>query len=277
MVRLLILPAVFSDVQDLSAGIFLSSLVETLIATGIVTVGIGGFLFWITPTVMDETELEILEPRRIGELLEQARRNADQWWFRGGTGRFSRGVTIPELAHKARTENSSKTINLLLIDPTDSGLCEYYADYRNQARSGPKNQRWTAERVSREVLATITAAYSWSAEYPLRLQVGLRRTISLHRYDISTNYAIVTREDPREPALRCDAGSFFYKSFLEDYRLAMRQARELSSDVDGIPFEELAPDSLARFLKELNLAEPGIDLDLQEIIEKAKTTENPYG
>jgi hypothetical protein len=57
----------------------------------------------------------------------------------------------------------------------------------------------------------------------------------------------------------------------------MRQARELSSDVDGIPFEELAPDSLARFLKELNLAEPGIDLDLQEIIEKAKTTENPYG
>src|ERR1044072_9008747 len=49
-----------------------SRLADGIFVSLIVTVFIGSFIFWLTPDIMSIAKMEVVEPREIGPLLEQA-------------------------------------------------------------------------------------------------------------------------------------------------------------------------------------------------------------
>jgi hypothetical protein len=130
-----------------------------------------------------------------------------------------------------------------------------------------------------DLLATIIAAYTWRAEEPLLdVEVGLHKTFSLLRIDLSSHSAVITKEDPLEPALKCDVGSFFYDSFLEDLRLTLQQARRLPKGAIGTSRAQLTAADVQRLLDELGLQFPQalVAQDFENIIAKVKDAQNPY-
>lgn len=228
---------------------------------------------------METATVEIVEPYRIGEVLKQGRSKAKAWWFSGGTGRFNRIVTMPELAQASRLMNLPIEITMIILDPMDEETCQYYAEYRARARSGFRGDFWTPERVRDELYATIIAAYSIKSEYPmLKIAIALKRSTSIFRIDLNSQFAILTKEDPREPALKFNADTFFYNSFFEDLRLNFYQFNKLPTDVQGTPLEHLQVNNVKILLESLGLYQDNLKAeDLSRIIEIVANQRTQYG
>src|SRR6185437_3277793 len=84
----------------------IAQLLEGFVATLVVTMVIGCYLFIATPRVMSKAKFEAVEPRAINSLLREAVLQGQKWDFRGGTGRFTRTETLPALAKRARVTSS---------------------------------------------------------------------------------------------------------------------------------------------------------------------------
>jgi len=257
----------------------LNAVLDALFATGLATIAIASLVLWLTPPIMARSRIDVIEPREIGPHLETSRLGTREWWYRGGCGRFTRAVTIPYIATEARAQNMTKAVTIQILDPTVDSACREYALYRNRLRSAKQATPWTEQSVRLDLLATIIAAYTWRAEEPLLdVEVGLHKTFSLLRIDLSSHSAVITKEDPQEPALKCDVGSFFYDSFLEDLRLTLQQARRLSKGAIGTSRAQLTAADVQRLLDELGLKFPEalVAQDLENIIARVKDAKNPY-
>ncbi|MCY7860539.1 hypothetical protein [Bacillus haynesii] len=276
LIRLLVVPALGRFLNE-TYTIIINTILDALLSTGVSTVVIASLAFWLTPKVIKKSHMDIIEPREIKDYLEKAR-ETNEYWFCGGTGRFTRSKTIPKLAVDARNSNFSKKIYLILINPTNNTVCENYVEYRNKIRSGKKHN-WDIKKLKKEIYATIVSAYTWNVEQPLlEVKIGLVNHYSLFRVDLSTQLAIITKEDPSEPALMCQKGTFFLKSYLENLRLSMSQGELLDNKVKGIPFSDLNGERIKIFLEELGFHENELsDSDFNEIVEFVKKGDNPYG
>ncbi|MBU8768269.1 hypothetical protein [Cytobacillus oceanisediminis] len=278
LIRVFIIPIIFNT-KRLGLDAILNLILDNLFATGFVTIAIASLVFWLTPSVENEPKLETVEPRRIGELLRRAR-DTNEYWFSGNSARYTRAVTLPELAESSRTENVSKSITMLLLNPTDKQLCEEYIKYRSGVRSANKNGEWTVERIRKDIYASIIAAYAYAAEHPLlEIKIGLKKTFSLLRVDLGKNLVVLTKEDKQDPGLFAEAGSFHYSVYREELKFSLKQSNILPvHSVQGIPFSNLNKDNVKKFLDDLGIYEASIsDQDFEEIIELAKDRENPYG
>jgi hypothetical protein len=255
----------------------INTILDALLSTGVSTVIIASLAFWLTPRVVKRSQMDIIEPKEIKDYLEKAR-DTDEYWFAGGTGRFTRSKTIPKLATDARFSNFSKKIVLILINPDNDIVCKNYVNYRNRVRSGIK-ENWELKKLKKEIFATVLSAYSWKREQPLLdLTIGLINHYSMFRIDLSTKLLVITKEDTSEPALMCEKDTFFFKSYLEDLRLSLSQSQILNVNVEGILFNELNGEKIRNFLTSLRLDISILDgEDLNDIAEMVKKGENPYG
>jgi hypothetical protein len=276
LIRLILIPEISTYLNHEMITI-INTILDALLSTGISTVIIASLAFWLTPRVVKKSQMDIIDPKEIKDYLEKAR-DTDEYWFAGGTGRFTRSKTIPKLATDARFSNFSKKIVLILINPDNNNVCANYVDYRNRVRSGIK-KNWDLKKLKKEILSTIITAYSWKKEQPLLdLKIGLIDHYSMFRMDLSTKLLVITKEDTSEPALMCEKDTFFFKSYLEDLRLSLRQSQILNEDVDGIPFNELNGVNIRNFINSL-----GLDIsifnneDFNDIAEMVKKGDNPYG
>ncbi|GAB4371194.1 MAG: hypothetical protein Kow00121_12530 [Elainellaceae cyanobacterium] len=276
LTRIFVIPAVFKVAQPQFVEI-VNIVLDNLIASGIATVAIAGLIFWLNPPVMRKAEISVLEPHQVSRALQEGRQSTNTYWFSGGTGRFTRAVTIPELANSARSKNQTTEIFIQVIDPRNSNLCEAYANYRNRLRSAGGKSPWTTKRVQLEVYATIVSAYAHQSAQPLlRVTVGLKQSYSLFRTDLSSKEAIITKEDPQEPALICRAGSLFYQSFFEDMRLSLDQAFILSRISCQQP-QALKAEDVSKILEDLNILNPDLsETDFLQIIDKVQKYDSPY-
>ena len=93
----------------------LGSVDDDLIAALVATLAIAALLLWLTPPALSSAEVEVIEPWRIGEVLQEAHVQTSEWWYRGHSGRHFRSVTLPQLATDARNENVTKTVFILLL------------------------------------------------------------------------------------------------------------------------------------------------------------------
>jgi hypothetical protein len=278
LVRFCLVPELFG-LRAPSIPDALNAVLDALFATGLATIAIASLVLWLTPPIMARSRIDVIEPREIGPQLAKARLGTREWWYRGGCGRYTRAVTIPYIATEARAQNMTKAVTIQILDPTVPSSCREYALYRNRLRSGKQGTPWTEQSVRLDLLGTIVSAYTWRAEEPLlNVEVGLHKTFSLLRIDLSSHLAVITKEDPLEPALKCDVGSFFYDSFLEDLRLTLQQARLLPKGPIGTPRAELTAADVQRLLGELGLQFPEVLVaqDLEDIIAKVKDARNPY-
>ncbi len=186
----------------------LSRLLDSLFVSLTVTVCIGLFLFYIE-LPDDEKKFEIIESFKISEVFEKERNDTKIWYFSGGTGRYTRTVTIPELSLKARNTNSHKTIKMQIIDPNDDNACLNYSNYRNSLKSANSGLKWTPKKVKVESVSTIISAVIHKSNNALiDISICLKESFSTLRIDLSSNSGILTKEDPLEPALVCRSNSF---------------------------------------------------------------------
>lgn len=277
LLRYFVIP-LWDQSLSLTAASLLARLFEALLASLAVTVAIGSFLFWLTPDIMKISVVEVIEPREIGPLLESAMPTTQMWWYKGGTGRYLRAKTIPNIAKHARTASLSREINVLILDPTNTDLCEAYANYRRSLKSAREEKSpWTFERVQRELYATILfVAATRSAEPLLRMTLSLTQHLSSFRFDLSSEYVIVTKEDKTAPAVRCDKGTYFYNSYFDEMVLIQRMAKPVTLPRTISPLATITRDEVRSFF-----ATSGCSFDLDDsavdgIIALARASKSPY-
>src|SRR5436190_7150377 len=138
--------------------------VDNLFVSSTSALFIAVLIFALTPKDVRRAGLRVIDPHEIRRLLDETRAGVNRYWFAGNSGRYTRAVTLPNLAESARAENTTKELTILLIDPTDSGACQGYADYRSSLRSASSKEKWNAEVVRNESYATIVSAYCWRHE-----------------------------------------------------------------------------------------------------------------
>lgn len=266
-----------APMPDLTA--IVGSVLDSLVVAVCASIAVGGLLYWLGATDRLPAEMRVIEPREIAETLDGALESTTEWWYRGHTGRHLRSKTLPALAKSARHRNQSVSVYIQILDPLDDSVCKFYADYRRGLRTANGETEWTSDRVRHDLYATVLAAYEIAGREPLLdISLALHRTVSVYRVDLSSRLAIITKEDPREPALRCDAGTFFHASYREDLKMARQQGKELDRRVRIASFERLSSAEMREFYKSINLYSSFLDDDsrLVKIRDLARCAENPY-
>ncbi|EIV91181.1 hypothetical protein [Frankia sp. QA3] len=231
----------------------------------------------------ESAAMGILVGAEVPAALAEARRTADSWTFRGGTGTFIRAVTLPECVQRARAERRRLFIQLEILDPTLVGPCEQYARFRRSLELDRDRfgDAWTAERTRLESFATILAACWYRQRYTfLDIHVALSDRVTTIRYDLSPSCLVITQEDPRNPALLIRHGRFFYNCYATDIRLSFEQARPVPLDsARSLPLGEQpsVPEVRALFTAlGLELPADVTDTAVESIIQKAIHAQNPY-
>ena len=276
-VRFFILPN-FLHQTILPLAEIINQVIDALLVSLVASLAITSLIIWLSPPAAAANQVEVVPSYSIQETIDSALIKTDEWWYRGHSGRHFRSSTLPRLARDARRENLSKKIVIQILDPTDDKVCEYYARYRQRLRTAITDREWTPERVSAELYATIASCMAWRESEPaLDFTIALISTISLFRIDLSSRLGIVTKEDPKEPALRFNEGGFFYQSYREDLFMTLQQSQILPRDVIGIRLPALNHDSLKKMLVALGIDSPRCTQEfLHEVVELTKKAQNPY-
>jgi hypothetical protein len=212
------------------------------------------FFLWITPRAMARAEIASVSPHEIREALTASFRGTTEYWFRGRSGRFLRSKVLPAISASASEELRAKTVYILVPDPRATEPLEEYARTRNSLGIPNDGGPWTAARIRNEIMSTILGAAKLSVENSLiNIQIGLLPAFGTLRFDITTNAAVITREDPRWPALRCDSQSVFYNMFREELRTSLEQSTRIAIDNRALHGLVLSADTLCQYMKAVGI------------------------
>jgi hypothetical protein len=260
---------------------FLAFLLEELAKALLVAFVAGLLVWWLGPRANQLPSIVPIEPRHVTALMREAMTDTKEWRFRGGTGSFLKAETLPALANAARRLKRRIRVTAEIINPVDRGACEAYASYRRSlsAASDSGDAVWSAHRVAVNCLSTVLTGCVYRHEQPLiELEIGLTSRFSTFRYDLASQYVILTSEDKRSPSLRVDAGTFFYEAFRHDLEISLEQSARVAFDMSrGISRAELTPASAREQLRQVGVsAERFSDDDLVEAIELVERPVNPY-
>jgi len=227
------------------------------------------------------SSLRMLTGADIENALAEARRDTKIWVFRGGTGTYTRTVTLPQCIENARPDRRPLQVRLEILNPTDLAACEEYAALYRRLALGPEDDAasWSGDSTRRESYATVLAACIHKQRYPpLKIEVGLSSNISTFRYDMSGQYLIVTQRGPRFHALLVDHDKSYYDYWGFELDMSFDQSRQLAitAAVSKLPLSDL-PDvnEVRELFQELKVDLPPeyTDKDVEEILKKAVASE----
>lgn len=225
--RFFVLPQ-FDPAQKMTSAALFGSLLDNLVVSLLLAVFVGAFVFWLTPSIVKRSAIEVIAPKQINPLLKSATSATRSWIYKGSCGRYTRATTIPKLAETARTEGIGRDITVCVLNPMNDSLCSEYATYRRSLKSGNSGTPWTRQVVQEEVIATAITALKFQFSEPLlRIRVFFVDHFSAFRLDIADQYVVVTKEEKEASALRADSGTYFYDSYKDDVRLTERQSKEM--------------------------------------------------
>jgi hypothetical protein len=133
------------------------------------------------------------------------------------------------------------------------------------------------KRVRLELLSTIVSAFIWKTEQPLlKIKIALKDQFSLFRIDLSETRAILTREDPKEPAILYEKGTFFYNAYYQDLIQAFEQSTQVDMTKGFVVEKQMTTERLRDLLTEIQLYKEIDDNDITEIQRLIKDKSNPY-
>ncbi|MBT8124760.1 MAG: hypothetical protein KJO81_08050, partial [Gammaproteobacteria bacterium] len=202
------------------------------------------------------------------------------WIYKGSCGRYTRAVTLPQIAQSARKEGIGRDIRITVLDPENDILCTEYATYRRSLKSAGKAHEWSVNKVREEVIASIFTFLKYKHDEPLlRIEIFLTSYFSAFRLDISDNYVIVTKEDSEASGLKADKNTYFYDSYKDDVRLTERQSIKLIVVPSNIGTEKLTVNFLKDTILKANvISEEKYDqLDAENILSAINKPKDPYG
>jgi hypothetical protein len=237
-----------------------------------------------TRHALDESSaVQVMGGDEVAAALASARRGTDRWIFKGGTGTYIRAVTLPRCVEDAKRERRALLFRLEIIDPSDEEVCDTYARFRRAgAPAGEEHEPWTLERTRKESYATILAACYQRDRYRLLdIDIGLSRTMTTFRWDLSSSCVVITREDPSAPALRVDKGKFYYDWCYTELLNSLDQARRVPIELARTArlSEEPTVEEVRRLFQVLDLPLPRSfgDRDVADIARRALRAVDPYG
>jgi hypothetical protein len=232
-------------------------------------------------TLDEESTIRVLRGNEITNSLAEARAEAKEWIFRGGTATFVRAVVLPECVRQARRNHRALSVRLEILDPGNIALCERYSNFFRHGVENPNEdeQTWTTKGTQVELFATIVAACWWKQHYPsLEISVALSSTMTLFRWDMTQNYLFITERGPRFPALMIKEGLFYYDYWRNELLEHFNQARELplrnAPHLSEQPTSIETRDLFARL--QLEIPDYFSDDDIALINRQAINAENPY-
>lgn len=277
--RFFLIP-IFDPEEKLTLAKLFGIILDTFIASYMITVIIGGFIYFITPKKHFRSTIEVISPKEIGHILKSNAYTSRKWIYKGTCGRFTRATTLPIMARSARHDSLGRTIDIYLLNPENDKICKEYAIYRSGLKSGSKNI-WSLKFVQEEILATTICALKYKQCEPLLdIRLFYLDNFSSFRFDISNQNAIITKEDPTASALLANHGSYFYDSYVEDIRIISTHCKQidiskessvnLDTNIQKCCVEILLKDYLNLDLSKIN------QVDYNEIACKVNTPSDPY-
>ena len=219
----------------------------------------------------------------IGRVVAAARQDTEQWFFRGATATYVRVVTLPECVKYARRAGKELRVRLEILDPTNNVACENYIRlYRSLAESPASPElTWTVDGTRVELYATILAACWHKQRYePLTVEISLSALASTFRWEVSSQFLILTQRGPRFPAMLIERGDPYYDLFASELNASFRQARkvpvELAADVHLSDDPTIDETRMLFSRLGLELSPEFADQAVSEIVAKALRDKNPY-
>jgi hypothetical protein len=243
--------------------------------------GPDGALHRARETIDSVSMVRVLHGTEVGQALADARRHTDRWIFKGGTGTYTRAVTLPECLEHARRRNATLRFDIEIIDPTDEDVCERYARFRRSLEPDAPGERWTVDRTRRESFATVLAA-CWHLQYCglLTIDVRLSAQMTTFRYDLSSSCVIITQENPHTPALRVDRTELYYNRYNIELQYSRDQSRRVPIEAAAQVRLDKEPsvEQVRRLFGALGLPLPRAfgDREVADIVSKAIQARNPY-
>ncbi|WP_433564110.1 hypothetical protein ACQP1O_01265 [Nocardia sp. CA-151230] len=233
--------------------------------------------------VRELAAVRLLHGAEIDQAHAQARRDTDNWIYKGGTGTYLRAVTLPYFLGRARDESHLLNLRVEVLDPGNEQLCLADAQYRNslQPQGDASGRPWTADRIRKQSYATALACawYRQQSEF-LTVELGLSSTLSTYRWDMSDNVVIMNQRGSKTPALLFERGKSQYSDFTRELAVSFKQAQpvQLSRDADLRPPSEPTIGQVRRLLESLGLPLPTVytDDDVIEIVEYALRPVNTF-
>ena len=259
--------------DDYSGSRILGDILESLISTFIAALGISFFIKFFVPRDVEE-EIDLVEPRDLQDEFSSLLRSATSWKYKGNFGRYFRTSVLPLLSVQAAEKCISIEVECMIIDPDNTGLCEEHASSRNSVKTADGKRDWNAREVKIEVYATILCCFIYKNTLDLRL--GLLAYFESPRFDISPSVIIITREDKKAPAVRVSKGSYLFQAVIRDYRIAMRQCREINLERNGLSLENIDKAAAQKILVGAGLDPNFIATEIESICAKAAEKKNPY-
>jgi hypothetical protein len=217
-------------------------------------------------------------------VFAKAREDTTQWTFRGGTGTYTRAMTLPLCVAKARDSMPRRglEVRLLILDPLNADLCAMYAEYRTTipSRVDGTGESWTPRRTQKESFATVLAAGWYKRSYGLlNISVYLMSMMSTFRYDLSDSKLIITQDHPDFPAMVISMENPHYHAYATEINKSQQQARPVAIDGPHSQLTGQLTEAKARqfFIDAgLRLPDSFTGGDVRQIIEKAIRARNPY-
>lgn len=259
---------------------FLTDLCNGISFSLISTIFIGLFIYYFTPEIKSNPEIEIAEARQLSELFDEAFPTTKKWWYTGGCGRYFRTKTLPEMVKRARTDSHTREIKVIILDPQNNELCTAHAHYRSSTASAKlESEQWTTKKVQNELYATIVTTLIFQMKNNLlSVNLSLASRFSTFRLDLSDQYVIVTKEDRKAPAIKCSVTSYYYESYKAEILTIEKQSRPVKA-IGSNTWElgKLQKDDIKNILLEIELFDPPLaDEDLEKISIICNEGRNPY-
>jgi hypothetical protein len=184
-------------------------------------------------------EVRQIASNAIGPGIRDELTRSGAWLFRGGSGRFLRSGTLPELGN---IRNREVPVMIQVLDPRDEFLCTKYAEYRSVQRGAVirRPDEGDMRKIQADLLASIYAAAWYSARTRIEASVTLLRTISPIRYDFGDRGLYVTVADPTQPGLFAQNGSWYYNSVRDELEQANHghPSVQFSRDIQLFPTKD---------------------------------------
>ncbi|WP_431971696.1 hypothetical protein [Nocardia sp. bgisy134] len=233
--------------------------------------------------VRDASSVRLLYGPEIGHAHTLARRDTEQWIFKGGTGTYIRAVTLRACVENARREQRPLRMQLEILDPTNEPLCKTYAQFRSSLtpEADRTGELWTTERTRKEAFATVLAACWYRQRFTfLTIDVGLSSVMTTFRWDLSSSCVIVTQDNPNTPALMFERDKPYYRDFSRELVASFKQTRQVPlSRSEELPLaDEPSVDQARALFDALGLSLPTsyTDRDVADVVRRALQPRNPY-
>lgn len=243
----------------------LNSLLVSVVASAVFAVTSALYLsFFFVDTEHVEARARLM-PQDIGGALRSIASEATDYKIYVRTGRHFRAEILPILAENAVRRRRSVDLEVILLDVRDDSLCEKYATYRKTASFD--RIVWDANYVRKEVMATFLDLVDASSEYRgfLNISLFLSDRLSSFRIEGSSQEIIVTREDPKDMAMRYPRSDSDHAAYITEFNWVKDSASPM----------DIRANSMSQSLEDAFFGMVGYD-ELKELADKSRGSRSPY-